>query len=192
MLLQTAVPAAVLAQGFDEKSIQEPTQFSVVVSDATAHATVVGSPTLVKSDESIAEIALIEITTSADTRRLGVRASLRGAGQVDTLYLDPSEASQLREELVGFDTWYEPGQPCEAIRQCVRGVARCRPSQSVRQAFCPSLYSTAEGEQGILISTPRSSFRFPAIKPSIFISAIDMVVGELNERTAREQSDDEP
>ncbi|MGH8196224.1 MAG: hypothetical protein ACREQ8_17780, partial [Woeseiaceae bacterium] len=98
LLLQTVV--AVAAQGLEEKSIPDPTQFSVAVSDASAQPGVVGSPTLVKSDESTAEIAVIEIS-SENARRRGIRVLLRHAGQAETLYLDLREASQLRDELAG-------------------------------------------------------------------------------------------
>lgn len=180
LLLQAAIPMAVLAQDPGEKSIPEPTQLSRAVLDASADTAIVGRPSLIESDESTAEIAIIELVSSDDTRRLGVSVSLRHGDQVVALYLDSVEASQLRDELAAFDG-YESIEPCEATRQCVRGVARCRPSQPVRQAFCPSLYLTADGKKGVLISTPGSPFRFPDVEPSSFVSAIDTIIGELNQ-----------
>lgn len=177
LLLQAAL---VGAEDFGENSIPEPTQFSVVVSDAGEDAIVVDGPIRIGSDDSKVNLTVIEVATADGKRLRGVRLLLQNASQDDNLYLDANQVDQLRDEFAGLEQWFERDETCGAVKECVQGVARCRPSQTVRQAFCPGFYSTSDGERGVLISTPRYSFRFPSMEPSVFVEAVDAAIGELN------------
>jgi hypothetical protein len=190
LLLHAVVSTAVVAQDFDEDSIPEPTQFSVVASDETADMIVVGSPSSIDSDDSKAEIVVVEVVTSDGSHQSGVRILLKHAGQLDYLYLDASQVSRFRDELASFELRYGRGETCEAIGRCVHGIARCRPSQAVQQAFCLSFYSTPDGKQGVSVSTPRYLFIFPSTEPSVFVSAINAAIGELNLREESARSGD--
>jgi hypothetical protein len=180
------------AREFDERSIPEPSQLGVVASDSDAQVIAIGSSRRIESSESTAEIAVVEVVASDGERQRGVRVSLESAGGTDEIYLDSGQAAQLRDELAGLEGWYERDATCEAIRYCVRGVARCRPSQSVRQAYCPSVYVTPEGEQGVILSTPRFSFRYPSMRAAVFVAAVDATIGELAGRPTNAEIDKSP
>jgi hypothetical protein len=139
----------------------------------------VGTPADIQGHDSTATIAAVNLFTSDAQHRQGVRMSLKNADHEQDLIIDASEATLLREEFASFDKWQEPALQCEAISLCVQGVARCSPSQSVRQAVCPSTYSTPEGERGVLISTAHSSFRFPSTQASTFVDALDAAIREI-------------
>jgi hypothetical protein len=188
LVVLTVIPRLLLAQDFDERSVSEPTRLSGVALDSGAETRVVGTQALVESRESIAQIAAVLVLSSDGEHHRGVRVSLKNSSQADQLYIDVGEAAQLRDEFGSFDKWHERTPTCEAINLCVEGVARCRPSQSLRQAYCPSAYSTSRGERGVLLSTPRHSFRFPSTEPSAFVHAIDVAIAEL---ARRETSDSE-
>ena len=178
--LLVLAPTVVLAHATDDVSIPEPTKLSVVASAVTARMNVLGNSAPITSSESTAEIAVVELISVDDLHQLGLRVAFQTDGQVDTVYLDASEASQLRNEFADFESWHDRGKPCEAVKQCVHGIARCRPTQDVRQAICPGLYSTPDGERGVIVSTARHSFRFPATRPATFVSAIDNAIDGLD------------
>ena len=177
------IPNLLFAQDFDERSVSEPTRLSDVALDAGADTRAVGTQALVESRESIAQIAAVLLRSHGEHHR-GVRVSLKNPSQVDELYIDVGEAAQLRDEFGSFEKWLERTPTCQAISLCVEGVARCRPSQTVRQAYCPSAYSTPQGERGVFLSTPRHSFRFPSTEPSAFVHAIDAAIAELGRQTS--------
>lgn len=175
------LPTALVAAGdFDENSIPDPTQFSVVVADVGDDIIVAGSPIPIESDHSKAALTVIEVATDDGKRLRGVRILLQNATQEDNLYLDRRQVVQLRDEFTRLDQRFESDEKCGAIKRCIHGVARCRPSQTVRQAFCPGFYSTPDGDGGVVISTPHYSFQFPSLGPSVFVGAADSVIGELS------------
>jgi hypothetical protein len=171
-----AVPGLVLAQAFDERSIPQPTELGSVASSPGAEIRTIGTQTSVRSRDSNAEIEAVEVRTADGKRQCGLRITLQNVGQSEVVHLAVDEAAQLREEFAGFNASYSSGSRCEAINMCVEGVARCRPSQAVRQAYCPSVYSTPQGERGVYLSGSRGVFRFPLTPASQFVSAIESVV----------------
>jgi hypothetical protein len=188
LLLSAAASALCSAQRFDENSVPASTGLSAVASAPTAEVIVMGRPSQIESDDAIAEIAPVQVMNSGGESLRGVRVSLKSQGQADQLYLDVSQVSQLREEFVGFEAWPEGLSTCEAINVCVFGVARCRPSQDVPQAFCPSLYLTSAGDRGVLLAAAGHSFRFPSTHVSVFVSAIDASLAELRRQKANENT----
>lgn len=186
ILTVVMVPTMLVAQIFDEHSIPDPTEIGIAASAAAAVISVVGSTRLVESDVSLAEVTVVEVATSNDIRLRAVRVEFVRDSQLESIYLDESQAAQFRDELVGFVRLYDNGESCQAMHRCVSGIARCRPSQTEQQAFCPSFYTTPDGKQGVTISTPRVLFEFPYVEPSVFISAIDAAIGELRIRNASE------
>ena len=187
LLAFTLALLALPALAFDEASIPEPTILSVAAAEATANIVVIGVPRLVESDDSLAEIAVVEVASSNHTSLRGVRIDLERGDHMAELYLNADQVAQFRNELVGFKEYYERGATCGARHRCVHGVARCRPSQVERQAFCPSFYTTPDGKQGVVISTSRYTFPFPHVEPSILIAPINAAIGELNVRKASER-----
>jgi hypothetical protein len=178
-IVLTVIPRLLLAQDPNERSVPEPTRLNSVVLDSGTEPRVVGSQTRLESRESIAEIAAVIVRSSSGEHHRGIRVSLKNSSQVDQLYIDVGEAAQLRDEFASFDKRETLAPTCEAINPCVEGVSRCRPSQSLRQAYCPSVYSTPQGERGIFLSTSRYSFRFPSTQPSAFVAALEAAIAEL-------------
>ena len=129
--------------------------------------------------ESIAEIASVKGDISGENFRQGVSVLLGEGDNVDQVYLDPGQARQLRDEISSLQSLYNYGGSCTAKNRCVRGVARCRPSPTEIQAICPSYYYTADGRQGIQLSTPRHAFDFPYVEPSVFAYSFAVALGEL-------------
>jgi hypothetical protein len=121
-------------------------------------------------------VAAAEVSLSGRTER-GIRISLESEGRTDSLYLDVTLASQFREELEGLEAFKE--RACAGKGDCTFGVARCGPARSVRQAYCPAIYYTQDGETGFGISTPRNSFRFPGMRVADLAAAVEAVAAQL-------------
>jgi hypothetical protein len=184
-----SVPGLVLAQGLGERSIPDPTELGSLAVSPGAKIRAIGIQVLVKSHDSNAEIAAVEVQTADGKHQCGLQITLKDAGHSEQIYLAMQEAAQLRDEFAGFDAYYSSNSRCEAISMCVEGVARCRPSQTVRQAYCPSVYSTPQGEHGVYFSASRSAFRFPATPASQFVSAIESVAAECGHQTSSENAE---
>jgi len=181
LLLCAPFSQAIAGQDSGEKSIPEPTYLSVTSAGESVNIVVLKSINAIESDDSVAEIDVVELITSDSQRHTGVRLLFKNTDQLDRIYLDQGQTLQLRDEFVGLIMWYQRIQPCDA-RRCIHGVARCRPSQTIRQALCPGFYSTSEGEQGILLSTSRYSFYFPSLAPSTIIDVLNAAVAEFEEQ----------
>ncbi len=141
-----------------------------------------GKPTQIKSSEAFATVAPVRLVTSDEQPRYGSRLSLTNAGHTEDLFIDVTDAERLREDFASFANWREADLKCEATTICVQGVARCSPSQGARQAICPSMYSTPQGERGVIISTADASFRFPSTRPSAFVTALDASLEQISTR----------
>ena len=185
LILHVAALRPTAAQELDVDSIPEPTKLSLVAAAESAEITVVKSPIPLHSENSIAEVSIIEVVTSKAKHHRGIRVLLKNATQHDDIYFDENQASQLRDEFAGMKMWYENNQTCEVNSQCHHGVARCRPSQVVRQAFCPGFYTSWGGEQGAVVSTQHHSFYFPSITPSMFADVIDSALSVLTQQESK-------
>lgn len=179
-----AVPGLLLAQEFNERLIPEPTELGRTALSPGAEIRAISAPVSVESRESSAEVTAVEIRAADGKRHCGLRMTLRNAGQTELVYLAVDQAAQLREEFSGFEASYASSSRCEATHMCVEGVARCRPSQTVRQAFCPSAYSTLQGERGVYLSSSHTAFKFPLTPASKFVSAIESVMTECSQAQA--------
>lgn len=156
------------AEESDEGSIPAPTELSILATNATNDIVVSDNPRLIESEDSSVRFTVVEVLAGDVKKARGVRLSLQNASRDDSVYLDANQMAQLRDEFVGLDRWYQRNQTCEAQKRCVQGIARCRPSQPIRQAICPGFYSTPNGARGVLVSTLRDSFLFPSVGPSEF------------------------
>jgi len=167
----------VFAQNSDEHSIPEPTELSTIASSENSSTTKIGNSTLVAGSDTVAEVTAVKIELPGKDSQKGVRLLMTEGKKVDRLMLDFVQAEQLRQELSGFQSIYTSGSSCSAREMCIRGVARCRPSQTESQAVCPSYYNRPDGSQGIRISTPRHTFDFPFVEPAVFAESIVMAIG---------------
>jgi hypothetical protein len=177
LCLAAAVPLTGRTQSADEGSVPEPTRMAVMASRLDARVATVGELQRIDSNDAVAEIAGIEIS-AGDKREQGVRIDLRNESGADSLYLDAQQGRRLRDDLTQLERNSELA--CESGIHCAGGIARCRPSQSVAQAFCPTAYRTREGKWGISISTPGSYFAFPGVKAADFSSVLTIVIQGLD------------
>jgi hypothetical protein len=99
----------------------------------------------------------------------------------DQIYIPESLISQLRGELQEIESTRQYDDECQAKYRCVTGIARCRPSQTEKQAFCPGRYSTPTSEAGFVLSTPRSSFYFPGFDATSLDKLISEAENTLNQ-----------
>lgn len=92
----------------------------------------------------------------------------------DEVYVTDTLLSSLREHLRELELTSRSDGECQARYRCIHDIARCRPSQTERQAYCPGRYSTRNLEKGLILSTPRRSFSFPSVE----IAQLDALIGE--------------
>jgi hypothetical protein len=119
----------------------------------------------------------------------GIIVSLSSPSATDELYLGEPELQLLQDELAELAAILESegfASRCEAINTCVTGIARCRPSQSVIQAYCPGIYTTPGSQEGFALATPRQSFLFPSFGLRGFMSLVEAAALALSERSKAE------
>lgn len=173
-LLLLAGTLSAHGQDDDSSAFQAPTQLAALAAAPGARVRVLGEGNRIDTATSAAEFSAVEITTADGARQRGVEVSLEGEGRGGWTLLDVAQAQQLRNELARFDGQYAFASSCGGI--CIHGIARCRPSQAVAQALCPAVYSTADGEEGVHLSTPLSSFRFPDVRGNAFAAALEAAI----------------
>lgn len=130
----------------------------------------------VKSDDANATITAIEVQGPDGERVRGVKISLENSMTSDQIYITDSLLSNLRDELQKLEYTRQFYAECEAKIRCVHGIARCRPSQTEIQAYCPGRFSTPDSEGGFGLSTPRSSFSFPSVEATQFDALISEAI----------------
>ena len=169
LLLLACSAGSVHGQDAESLLLADPTPLSEAAAAPNARIAVLGSDDRIAADDVAAEIAAVEVTAADGSRERGVRVALRSEGQAALIYVNASQARQLLGELVRF-SGANTADGCSGL--CIHGIARCRPSQQVPQALCPAVYSATNGEAGVHLSTPRSSFRFPATSADAFAVAL--------------------
>ena len=177
LLLSVLVQGSVLAQHSHEHSIPEPTELSTIASSENSSTTEIGHHTLVASSDTFANVSAVKIETFGKDSQKGVQLLLTERDRVDRVILDLMQARQLKGELFSVQSVYASRPSCEAREMCIRGVARCRPSQTQAQAICPEYYNRPDGSQGIRISTPRHTFDFPYVEPAVFAESVVEALG---------------
>lgn len=178
----TLLPAAVLifcaasgvAAGQDEDdSVPAPT---VLESRVVAHEVEVSdvAPThALSSEETRATLTAIAAKGQGGDTIRGAQLSLVDDAAHGVLYLDYAQLVRFRDEYADMTRWYERQTPCGATVRCVQGVARCRPSNTIPQAWCPGFFTTPDGERGALIGTPNGTFEFPGVSPAELAALAD-------------------
>lgn len=154
-------------------SVPEPTQLANAASASGStilRSDVVGE---VDSTDGRAVISVIEVEVPGGESIHGVRISLENSTSTDDIYLTSNLLQNFRDELGEIEYTSQLNPECRATHRCVQGIARCRPSQTARQAYCPARYSTSNSEEGLLLSTPRHSFQFPSVVPAQLNDLID-------------------
>jgi hypothetical protein len=164
----------VISQLAEEISVPEPTRLQAVATAAGSKlvwSEVVGN---IHTADANAEVSAIEVEESNGDRVRGVSIALANSTISDRIYVPDNLLSNLRNELQEIEFTRQFDSECEAKYRCVHGIARCRPSQTERQAYCPGRFSTPTSEVGLVLSTPRSSFSFPAVEAA----QLDVLIAE--------------
>ena len=165
LLLFPLLAGAVPAQGQEdgETSVPEPTHLYTVA--VAAGSTLVWSQRLgeIESVDARATISVIAVEGYDGKRVRGMKLMLEDSMMTDQIYLPESLLSNLRDELEQLEDWHQVDRKCEAKELCIHGIARCRPSRTVSQAYCPSRYSKPNSEEGLILSTPHHMFMFPVV-----------------------------
>ncbi|NOR35941.1 MAG: hypothetical protein GQ577_04260 [Woeseiaceae bacterium] len=160
----------------EEISVPEPTQLHTVASADGSED--IWSEFLgeIKSVDANAAITAIEVKGPDGERIRGVKITLENSTVSDQIYITDSLLSNLRDELQELEFTRQFDSECQAKYRCVHGIARCRPSQTERQAYCPGRYSTPNSEGGFVLSTPRNSFSFPSVEATQLDTLISKAV----------------
>jgi hypothetical protein len=157
----SSVPA--LGQSDGETSVPEPTRLhSVALADGSklVWSELVGE---IGSSDAHATVSVVEVESAKGEQVRGMKIMLENSASTDQIYLTDSLLSNFQEELGFLDFSRQFDDECQAKHLCMHGIARCRPSQTERQAYCPGRYATPNSEEGLSLSTPRHSFKFPSV-----------------------------
>ncbi len=152
----------------------EPTQLEVWVGQTGSRITKSEQVGRIDSTDAHAVITavVVEHTHNTPRRVRGIRIDLRNPSSADRIYVDESELVYLKHQLDGIDCGVASMRNDSETPYRVSGIARCRPSRTVPQAYCPAYYITPESE-GLSLSTfGGHNFRFPSKRPSALANAI--------------------
>ena len=158
----------------------EPTQLEVWVGQPGSRFTKSEQVGRIDSTDAQAVITAVVVERPHNTpsRVRGIRIDLRNASSADRIYVDESELVYLKHQLDGMDCGVASMRNESGAAYRVRGIARCRPSQTIPQAYCPAYYITPESE-GLSLSTfSGHNFKFPAQRPSTLADAVGRAMSE--------------
>ena len=125
-------------------------------------------------------------------RQRGVRVDFKSESATEQVYIEESELVHLKYELERMDCSVPGAASKGDTPNRAYGIARCRPSQTSPQAYCPG-YIVSPDFEGFSVSTfSGGSFRFPQVRPSVFVAAIGKAMNELGIDDAVPTMDDMP
>ncbi len=166
-----------------ETSVPEPTRLhSAALADGSKRvwSELIGG---IESDDAHAAVSIIVIESRQRERVRGIEITLESSTATDRIYVPEGLLTNFRDELEHLEFSRQFANKCEAQRLCLYGIARCRPSQPIRQAYCPGRYSTPGSEEGLNLSTPRHSFTFPSVGTEQLISLISKAIDAMQEES---------
>jgi len=153
------------------ESVDSPTEMELLVS--TSQSQVTKREHLGTVASTNAQVTVNAITIATPNKNMqGIQLLLVDGEITETLYIGEKLLWNMVNELKNL---YNTSQ-CEAQQMCIRGIARCRPSQEQAQAYCVAFYTTPNDETGTMLSTPTHSYKFPSIRPS----ELAQVIGRYN------------
>ncbi len=174
-----SISMAATAQ-LDTLAIPEPTAFETIAKQRGTTIILSEEVGRVESSDSRAIITALILENSyyRPSRVRGIRIDLRNASASDHIFVEESELVQLKYELVGMDCGIARMRNQTGSTYRMNGIARCRPSQTIPQAFCPGYYIAPESE-GLALSTFNGgNFKFPSARPAALAGAIGRAMSE--------------
>ncbi|MEO1202845.1 MAG: hypothetical protein AAFX10_09065 [Pseudomonadota bacterium] len=156
------------------REVPEPNVFE---SMATRHGSRVVSSIVVGRIDSAEAQAIVSAVTlenpsSSPHRVRGVRIDLQNDSSSDRIYVAEGELAELKRELDVMDCRISGSRDDSGAPYRMAGIARCRPSQTVPQAYCPGYYTTPDSEGLSLATFSGGNFRFPERRPSALANAL--------------------
>ena len=164
----------------DSSAVPEPTVFEKIAKQRGTKVISSEEVGRIESTDARAVITAVIMENShyRPSRVRGIRIDLRNEISSDHIYVEESELVYLKHELDSMDCSVADMRNESGAAHRIRGIARCRPSQSVPQAYCPGYYIGPESE-GLLLSTfSGGNFRFPSERPSSLADAIGRAMSE--------------
>jgi hypothetical protein len=168
--------ASAQSQLAEEISVPEPTRLYVAAQEdgsVLVRSELLGE---IVSADSTATFSAIEVEGPDGERVRGVKISLRNPTSADQIYITESLLSSLQDELRELEFTRHRSGKCQAKVRCVQGIARCRPSETEKQAYCPGRFSTPTSDGGFVLSTPRNTFSFPSVEATQFHNLISNAI----------------
>ena len=167
----------------EEVSVPEPTHLHAIASAEGSQIVSYTAVGEIASVDATAVIASIEVEGHNGQRVRGIKIQMQNATTSYDIYITDSLLAGFRAELQELEhtkAWYGK---CQAKRICVHGIARCRPSQSEPQAYCPAHYTTPDADHGLILDTPHGAFSFPGVTASQLNTLIGTLGSEQRDRT---------
>ena len=172
-LLSNSVPAQLSA-------VPEPTQLEVWIEQPgsrIARSEEVGRIESIDA-QAVIRAVVIENLQNNPSRVRGIQIDLRNENSTDRIYIDENNLVYLKHDLDGMNCSIASMRKESGAPNRVRGIARCRPSQTIPQAYCPSYYITPKSE-GLSLSTfGGHRFKFPSKRPSTLADAVGRAMSE--------------
>ena len=117
--------------------------------------------------ESEFRVSEVSIKTGDGAVLKGVKLQASNPTASDAVLLESERIPQLIQELEEIE------QESECAGMCIHGIARCRPSQSERQAYCFGYIYSSDGEHhGTLFRTANHPFQLNEVMPADVIEAL--------------------
>lgn len=180
-LIAATLSSPALGQSDFETSVPEPTRLHATASadgSKLVWSELIGD---IESSDAHATVSVIEVESLQGDRIRGMKIMLENSTSTDQIYITENLLFNFRDEIEHLKNSRQFYEKCEAKHLCMQGIARCRPSQSERQAYCPGRYSTPDAEEGLNLTTPRHTFMFPAVGTKQLITLIGEAI-EMLER----------
>lgn len=162
------------------RAVPEP---NVLESMATRHGSrIVSSVVVGRIDSADAQAIVSAVTLENPSHRpprvRGVRIDLRSEDSSDQVYVAEDELAELKRDLDAMDCGVSGPRDDSGPPYRMTGVARCRPSQLVPQAYCPGYYTTPDSEGLSLATFSGGNFKFPERRPSALADALGKALSD--------------
>lgn len=158
------------------QSIPYPTPLQALATHPEARILWTEEVARIETPEAATVITALEVENpDEESPARGILVELESAGAEDEFFVDSADIKQFMNELAGLEPLISKsysGEPCGAKHSCISGIARCRPSQHIPQAYCPEVRTFTAGGQALILRTPEIYFEFPDVPPSAMLAAV--------------------
>lgn len=176
--LLTAVSAHAAPAQSEPLPAPGPLALALEAPEAQTLAVLAGAPLESRGVRAVVTALVVRNPTAAGEPVRGARLDLHEGKVRDSVFIDEADLVEVKRELDGLDCGLERDRERVNSPHLVRGVARCRPSQSVPQAWCPAYTITPDGE-GLTVSVHAGHrYYFAGVRPAQLAAAIGRVLSQ--------------